>query len=489
MELLASPRTFGVRLWITGSLFGLVTLALSFWVAASEWNRFAATPGFSEAASAEFNLHLSGLSRSVFSYLNSHDAEDLDHIKIEGHDLSLMAGRFKAQLPRGQNVAGIDSAFENLRGATVDLISAETSQSTAFAAFTESGDALTQFLHDRFQANLRPYQLSAYTRQQLILEAGRQVKSAGAVLSSALMHRSGSAEALHSVEEAYTAAMDQYDQLSRSRSVSAARAEADGMFTRMMSAARQTLAAQRARETARDRFLQAVSDVPNAVQTALAVVAAARPTPWQSTGPIAALAFWVLAGATVGFGFVFRRLVAPLRELALAVEAAAAGDTTREFRVRGWDEVGRLGIAVNRLIGVLGRSENLVYHLATLVESTTEAIVSHDLEGGILSWNKGAQRLFGYSSDEVRGDSILLLSPRDGGAQLRAVLARLQRGEKVKPFDARLEGKNGRIAPVFIRVAVICDSTKKIIGATLCAQETAPAELPAATFVSGDRAV
>ena len=150
--------------------------------------------------------------------------------------------------------------------------------------------------------------------------------------------------------------------------------------------------------------------------------------------------------------------------------------------------MGQMAKALNRLTSVLARSENLVYHLATLVDASGDGIISQTLEGIILSWNKGAQRIYGYSAEEVKGQPITFLTPHEGAGQLTEVFERVKRGEKVRPFEMIHDGKNGRVVHVFLRFACIYDSTRKIIGASLCAQDlTSPEPLPAHSTPS-DRA-
>ena len=72
---------------------------------------------------------------------------------------------------------------------------------------------------------------------------------------------------------------------------------------------------------------------------------------------------------------------------------------------------------------------------AALVESSDDAIVSKSLEGIITSWNGGAERIFGYTSEEAVGRSIRMLIPPDRSFEEDIVLARIARGERVPPFD------------------------------------------------------
>ena len=131
------------------------------------------------------------------------------------------------------------------------------------------------------------------------------------------------------------------------------------------------------------------------------------------------------------------QLVSPLQDMLQCVEAAATRRCVADPGLY-WsrDEVGQLAQAVGRLISVLARSENLVYHLAALVESSGEAIISHTLDGTILSWNKGAQRVYGYSAEEMKGRSITLLSLcRTTAPEMTRILRRIQNGERVQPFE------------------------------------------------------
>ena len=199
---------------------------------------------------------------------------------------------------------------------------------------------------------------------------------------------------------------------------------------------------------------------------------------------------WVL-GLCAGFGvlglgwLLRRRMFQPLQDLVATADAAASGDFSRTPDIWAQDEIGQMAKALNRLTSVLARSENLVYHLATLVDASGDGIISQTLEGTILSWNKGAQRIYGYSAEEVKGQSVTFLTPHEGAGQLTDVLERVKRGEKVQPFEMIHEGKNGRLVHVFLRVAGIYDSTRKIIGASISAQDLTAAPTPSER-TSGD---
>jgi PAS domain S-box-containing protein len=163
--------------------------------------------------------------------------------------------------------------------------------------------------------------------------------------------------------------------------------------------------------------------------------------------------------------------VNPVHDILQCVEAAASGDMSRTPKHWSNDDVGRLAQAVGRLISVLGRSENLVYHLAALVDGSGEAIISHTLEGTVLSWNKGAQQMYGYSAKEMKGRSIAVLSPEDEGAEMMHHLEQMASGQSIKPFEVRHQARNGRTVVALVRASAIFDSTRKVIGASFCAQE------------------
>ncbi len=161
----------------------------------------------------------------------------------------------------------------------------------------------------------------------------------------------------------------------------------------------------------------------------------------------------------------------PLQDLIKCVEAAVAGDLSGRPSNGVPGEAGRLSHAVGRLIDVLARSENQIYHLAALIENSTEAVISHTLEGAILSWNKGAQRIYGYSAEEVEGKPIMILSPIDQGAEIQRQVETIRNGKRPQPFETLHRARNGRTVKALVRVSPILDSTRQLIGISFSAQE------------------
>src|SRR5688572_23350656 len=81
------------------------------------------------------------------------------------------------------------------------------------------------------------------------------------------------------------------------------------------------------------------------------------------------------------------------------------------------------------------RTSELSARLGAIVDSSDDAIVSKTLDGVITSWNRGAERLFGYTAAEAVGHHISLIVPEDRRAEEEDVLARLRRGEKIDHFE------------------------------------------------------
>ena len=106
-----------------------------------------------------------------------------------------------------------------------------------------------------------------------------------------------------------------------------------------------------------------------------------------------------------------------------------------------------------------------------IVDSSDDAIVSKDLHSTIMSWNKGAERIFGYSAEEMIGESIIKLLPPDRPNEEAQILARLQRGERVEHFETRRQRKDGRVIHVSLTISPIRNSEGVIVGASKIARD------------------
>jgi PAS domain S-box-containing protein len=115
--------------------------------------------------------------------------------------------------------------------------------------------------------------------------------------------------------------------------------------------------------------------------------------------------------------------------------------------------------------------DELRARLASIVQSSDDAIVGKTLDGVIASWNEGAERLFGYTAEEAVGQPIFLIIPEDRRAEEEDVLSRLWRGERIDHFETIRQSKDGRRLPMSLSVSPIRDDQGRIIGASKVARD------------------
>src|ERR1700686_1475988 len=97
--------------------------------------------------------------------------------------------------------------------------------------------------------------------------------------------------------------------------------------------------------------------------------------------------------------------------------------------------------------------------LAAIVESSDDAIISKDLNGVIQSWNRGAERIFGYTAEEIVGRHIMMLAAPGRADEIPDILGRLARGERVDHYETQRQTKDGRIVTLSLTVSPIRDET------------------------------
>jgi PAS domain S-box-containing protein len=109
--------------------------------------------------------------------------------------------------------------------------------------------------------------------------------------------------------------------------------------------------------------------------------------------------------------------------------------------------------------------------LAAIVDSSDDAIISKSLDGVITSWNKGAERLFGYSAEEAIGHHISLVIPADRWDEEITILERIARGERIEHFETVRVRKDGTMVDVSLTISPIRDAFDRIIGASKIARD------------------
>jgi PAS domain S-box-containing protein len=163
---------------------------------------------------------------------------------------------------------------------------------------------------------------------------------------------------------------------------------------------------------------------------------------------VAGVAYFATSGTIVALCATLRRSIQRSRD---ATRHALASERERD-----------------RTAEALLRSEA---RLAAIVESSDDAIIGKTLEGIVTSWNGGAQRIFGYTMQEMIGQPIFRLAPPDRPDEIRAVLEQIRRGKRVEHFETERIRKDGERIHVSLTVSPITDSTGRIVGASKVARD------------------
>jgi PAS domain S-box-containing protein len=112
----------------------------------------------------------------------------------------------------------------------------------------------------------------------------------------------------------------------------------------------------------------------------------------------------------------------------------------------------------------------MMAHLAAIVESSDDAIISKTLEGVITSWNEAAERMFGYTAAEAIGKPILMLIPEDRQDEEPAIVNRLKKGERVDHFETLRITKDRRLLNISLTISPIKDESGEVVGASKVAR-------------------
>lgn len=117
------------------------------------------------------------------------------------------------------------------------------------------------------------------------------------------------------------------------------------------------------------------------------------------------------------------------------------------------------------------QAELAALHLAAIVKGSDDAIVSKDLNGIVTSWNPAAERIFGYSSEEMVGQPIVKVIPKDRLNEEEEILGRLRRGDRIEHFQTVRQKKDGAFIDVSLTISPIRDKDGEIIGASKIARD------------------
>jgi PAS domain S-box-containing protein len=173
--------------------------------------------------------------------------------------------------------------------------------------------------------------------------------------------------------------------------------------------------------------------------------------------------------------------VTPLLDEGLLIPFYINGEAVGTIWVVAHDESCRFDAEDLRVMTNLGTfaaaayqnllSLNATRRIASIVESSDDAIVSKTLKGTITSWNRGAARLFGYMAEEVIGKPITILIPPDRQDEERTIIERIRRGERIDHYETIRRRKDGSLVPISLTISPVRNGDGKIIGASKIARD------------------
>ncbi|MBN9501566.1 MAG: hypothetical protein BGO01_00065 [Armatimonadetes bacterium 55-13] len=166
---------------------------------------------------------------------------------------------------------------------------------------------------------------------------------------------------------------------------------------------------------------------------------------------------------------IARSTVVPIEKLTQAVEKFD-GETLAPVPIFGAGEVAKLANAFNEMTEDV-RGKTLVLReigetrqlYSAMFENSSDAMIVCDLENVITAWSPGAERMFGYTSDEVVGQSLDIIIPDEGRAPLAVSLRKVYRGESLEPFEVVRITKSGKRLDISLTIAPILDEDGKVI--------------------------
>jgi PAS domain S-box-containing protein len=139
--------------------------------------------------------------------------------------------------------------------------------------------------------------------------------------------------------------------------------------------------------------------------------------------------------------------------------------------IRGEDGELQGAVLVFRDITLRRRAETTRRLLAAIVESSDDAIISKDVSGIVTTWNKGAERIFGYSAEEMIGKPIATIAAPDRLDEMPRILQRIKQGERIDHYETIRKAKDGRLIPISLTVSPIHDEEGRVVGASKIARD------------------
>ena len=213
------------------------------------------------------------------------------------------------------------------------------------------------------------------------------------------------------------------------------------------------------------------------VETAAALEAALKGSSWdvvicdysmpELTGP-EALALFRQSGLDIPFiivsGCVGEETVAEMMR-------AGAHDYVMKSNLARLAPAVKRELRASRERGDRRQAEAISAYLASIVQSCDDAIIGKTLDGTVVSWNAGAERLYGYTAEEMIGRSISLLVPSYRPTELPEIFRAIKRGEGVNCLETVRLCKDGRLVEVSLTISPIKDAAGRVVGASTVARD------------------
>jgi PAS domain S-box-containing protein len=179
--------------------------------------------------------------------------------------------------------------------------------------------------------------------------------------------------------------------------------------------------------------------------------------------------------------FPYWKPIEPVLEEGLLVPFYVKGEAVGTIWVVAHDKSRRFDAEDLRIMTSLGNftagayqtwlSVSAMEHVSSIVETSNDAIISKDLDGIIKSWNRGAERIFGYSAEEIVGRPVTILIPPERQDEEPLILERIRRGEHVPHYDTVRQAKDGRRVDISLTVSPIRNAKGEIVGASKVARD------------------
>ena len=117
------------------------------------------------------------------------------------------------------------------------------------------------------------------------------------------------------------------------------------------------------------------------------------------------------------------------------------------------------------------RSEKTAFHVASMIQASDDAIIGKSVDGTIVSWNPGAQRLFGYKAEEVIGRPVAIMVPPDRTAEFARIMKALRHGKHIEHYETTRLHKDGHRIEISVTISPVKDGTGAVIGASVIARD------------------